>query len=45
MDSEINLTSQSELEHSLKNKEANQRLLTFFDVLIKINNREKLVNY
>ena len=46
MESEINIYEQSELKNSLKNKETNQRLVKLFEVLIQINNREKLVkNY
>lgn len=43
MDSGIDLTTQSELENALRNKEAKKRLCTFFEVLMKINKREKLV--
>lgn len=43
MQPEIKLSAQSELDYSLKNKEAKQRLCTFIDVLIKINSRENLV--
>ena len=43
MNSGIDISEQSELENCLKNKEVNNRLCKFFEVLIKINSREKLV--
>ena len=40
------ISEDSELESLLENKDAHKRLLNFFEVLIQINNREKLVkNY
>lgn len=43
MNSGIRPTLQSELEDCLKNKEAKRRLCTYFEVLMKINDREKVV--
>ena len=46
MQSEITLSKQFELNKSLQKKENSTRLLKLFEVLIQINNREKLVkNY
>jgi len=43
MKSEINFSKQLELNNSLQDRESNKRLLKFFEILIQINNREKLV--
>jgi len=43
MQSEIILSKQFKLNKSLQKMESNTRLLKFFEVLIQINKREKLV--
>jgi hypothetical protein len=43
MQSEIKTSQQLKLHQSLQNSEANTRLRKFFEVLIQINKREKLV--
>jgi len=43
MQSEVKPSQQLKINRSLQNSEAHTRLLKFFEILIKINKREKLV--
>ncbi len=46
MQSEIILSKQLEVNESLQKREGSTRLLKFFEVLVQINKREKIVkNY
>jgi len=46
MQSEIILSKQLEVNESLQKREGSARLLKFFEVLVQINKREKIVkNY